>query len=399
MSTAALDCLFSMIKFVSMGQDISGNKPMKSTSLYETARESLWLQSWNILTIISCYDLYNGDLSLQFCQNLSSLYTFCCDGEFRYSRNISNLLRLITIAPRQQYPSFDDAKNVSHVQGPNDWQMYRCILDLLKKIRTNHATDFAAITSAVSDICFGNRVLVVERSETSQSSYLGPCPLRLRSEVSQMFLLSDSVEASEARPLNQTYSQQHFEQMLQIVAERFIANIFSASIENKIKAASVTVTNQGIEHTRVNNASAIAYPSFFSAIKTFLTSLDNSVNHSIESHAVEVQNTRSSDNFYFKIARFELAKGDVWVPVHLLTELKSYATILFEFAKSYKLSSIKSWLYLKRVLLVILSPWKYDELYVLDYNLTSFGFGDSEESSAIIASILNTFFFGICDNQ
>jgi hypothetical protein len=396
-STAALECLFSMIKFVSTAQDVSANKlpAYETTNISEATRESLWSQSWKILAMVSCCDLYNADISLQFCQNLSALYNSSCDQEFRYSRNIRDLLKLIVLVSRPQYQSVDDVK--CHHQGPNDWQMYRCIIELLKKIKASCTSDFAAIVATTADICFGNRIVMAEGAQISRYAYFGPCPLKLRTEAATILLSNELQKVGS--PI---YSENHFEQLLQIVVERFTENIFSSAIEAKIKL-SIDSSSKSInqsETVRLDSTNQTGYLSFFSAMKTFLVSQDSPTNEAAVTHSTEIQNNKANESsLALRVAKFDVPNGDVWVPAHLLVELKSVNAVLNEFVKSYQISSIKSWSHLKRVLLVILSPWKYSELVVTDYNLTGFGFGDSEESSLTIASIVNTVFVGIAENQ
>ena len=230
MSSAGLDCLFTMIKVVSLdNKDIASNQfHLDNVCALEFLKNKLWMQLWNFLHEIAYVDVQTNILSFHFCQNLSILYTQCELNEFRYSENTRILLGIIVGLSRSHIQRDSDLI----MNRVDDVQLIRAIVELINNIRLHDFNGLFSFVSALSNICFGRQILAITDKQSETKLLLEPISQKLSVEIG---IILNSLTLHGSR----IYSDIRFifknnNIMLEIVLKSFVENLYQKDISTRL---------------------------------------------------------------------------------------------------------------------------------------------------------------------
>lgn len=417
-SLAGLDLLFSMIKFVSISADIM-KVPTDSEDFSNTqsTRELLWTHSWKALIETAYTYLPTINMTLHFCQNLSTLYSSSIDAELKYSQHIRDFLSMIAAVGRSRVVDNEPTAKSNPQDKAAELQLQRVIMELFGKLRSADTISLSAICSTMAEIVFSNQAVVLGGKYVERQITLGPCPLKLRVEISQLLLEifhDESVQSSskasklvKAKSTNTTLQDAFYHrsitQSIDIILRRFVDDIFARAIENKVLTLGEALFQ------RSNNRSPIpvfeteteSHPTYFgifSAFSKFIGSKTNEISEEgrlrSNSDNGEKRHTSSLNTAIERVVPVTLVnlhaqeRKDIWIPCHLPYELRLMKSVLM----NGLCDDIppESWNHLLNALSCILSPWKGSDVDIQDYNLHDLTSDSVDESIISIIEILDT---------
>lgn len=265
-STAGLDCMFVMLKIVSMSTtSLSLPQPLLSTPpnnastagssgvlLTESLRAALWTISWKTVQESSYMHVFTQELALHFVKSLASYYSTNTSSnstiasEFRYSDNLRIFLTMLSTLARPKGLLLLTVPTNTLPSKPVTTQLHRAILEVLKKIESSSscASDYMAFSSlvvALAEITFANQFATLTSSITntndnSSSIVFKPCPVKLREEAGEMLcnlLIYHHAEFDRAH-LNVHLCDNTGGSVIDIISAKFIACICSSAIDSRI---------------------------------------------------------------------------------------------------------------------------------------------------------------------
>lgn len=381
-SLAGLECLFTMLKFVSLSSEVvSVPKELemsqaKFTKL-ETARESLWTKCWKGLIEAVYVDMSSIDVALKFCQSLQLYYQTNLTHEFRYSENLRSLLTMIIVISRprsfaSRIPIASMNEKFSQQQQRSaELQLRRLILDMVKSINTSFSANFgpSSMVITLSEICFSNQRVSIGGTFADRNIKLGPIPSKLRVEAAELLLelMNNSLEEKTSKSLNKFRS-------VEIIVKQFVECIFASAIDKRFQIVDIDNNHP----TQVENhieTPIKPYSNIFSATFGRLLSSKESAESKNSTpdkgyhdamHVFESPfNSTNSIGLKLSTCISDAKEDAIWLPCHCQSELEviknALSSVLDHVANEQDLKKL-SWNCVNHMIACMICPWKSSEI-------------------------------------
>lgn len=376
------------------------------------------------------------------------MYSSCSDGELRNSCHAQSFLSMIVAISRSRLVDFNSfSNNVRNLanggaeldliiandtekielavqnkstmqQKSTEIQLHRNITEILKKIIHDSLFSFTIIADFFAEFCFSIHIVrlnyVFSADDVTSNvlcNYLGPIPVKLRQDVSNLFLSMLIYKENECcnEAQHQLLNEHQRLKVLDIVLSQFLEDVFpvSRTLSNdgsstcgnssaSFATSTVGANNRKFDYAfqRDDNGSGVSQSagSIFSAISRFISSNTSPATIRLPETSPKQLHQDIGASLHRKVVsqRININRPEVsgvWVPCSLEVELKLLYGVLYAATGNFN-STEQPYEKLIDAFAKIISPWQSNELDVYDSSLSQLSISSCEDSSAATVKIM-----------